>query len=399
MNLLEVILLQMTGINKPQRKFMMDFFSALFICVGRATMTNLSRYGAGSRRRIARWKKRAFDFWSFNLKAIQAQNITKHRCVVAFDATFLPKSGKKTYGLAKFHNGCNSRAERGLETSVFALLDLDENTAYALKAIQTPASMTDDETRTDFYTKTVQDNADRLKELTSHLVVDGGFAKKKFVNGVRMVGLHIVGKLRHDSKLRYLFKGPKSEGRGRPKMYDGRVDYNDLTRLGRLSIPEDGLLLWSGVVNHPEFKQNILVVVVEDDSVKTKNRSHIVLYSTDLSLTALQVYEYYKARFQIEFVFRDGKQYTGLADSQMRDQAGIDFHTNAALSAVNLLRLEDREMQNGAEDRVISLQSGKRRKYNENLMNLIFSDLENDLTDTKKEEILEKYRNYGAIAA
>lgn len=399
MHFIEKILLQMDGVHKPQRKFMLSLFSALFICVGRATMANLSRYGAGSPRRIARWKVRAFDFWQLNLIAMQEQGITNHRCVAAFDCTFLAKSGKHTYGLAKFHNGCASRAERGLEAGVLALLDLDEGTGYALKAVQTPAELEEGETRTDFYTKIAQEHADRLRTLTSHLVVDGGLAKKKFVHGTRKTGLHVVGKLRHDSNLRYLYKGPRKKGRGRPKRYDGKVDYNDLSKLGRLSLPEDGVLLWSGVVNHPEFGIDILVVVVEDDSKKSKKRGHIVLYSTDLSLTALEVYEYYRARFQIEFVFRDGKQYTGFADCQMRDKEGIHFHINSALSAVNLLRLEDRQAQDAQKGRVISLQSWKRRKYNEELMNQIFSDLGNELTEEKKQALLTKFRNFGAVAA
>jgi hypothetical protein len=399
MNLVEETLEQMSDVNKPQRKFMVAFFVALFICVGRATMTNLSRYGAGSRRRIARWKKRPFDFWQLNVTALRDQNITNHRTAAAFDCTFLPKSGKQTYGLAKFYNACASRAERGLEAGVLGLLDLDENTAYALKATQTPPESPEGETRTDFYVRIVQENAPQLLELTSHLVVDGGLAKKKFVDGVCETGLQIVGKLRHDSNLRYLYKGPKREGRGRPKSYDGKVDYEDLSRLGRLCLPEDGLLLWNGVVNHPEFKRDIKVVVVQDDSKKGAKRGHVVLYSTDLALGALEIYELYKARFQLEFVFRDGKQFTGFADGQMRDQAGLDFQLNASLSAVNLLRLEDREAQNKPDNRVISLRSWKRRKYNEGLMNQIFSDLENELTEEKRQELHDKYRNFGAVAA
>jgi hypothetical protein len=46
---------------------------------------------------------------------------------------------------------------------------------------------------------------------------------------------------------------------------------------------------------------------------------------------------YYKARFQIEFLFRDAKQFTGLNDHQVRDQKKLDFHLNLSLTALNLL--------------------------------------------------------------
>ena len=51
------------------------------------------------------------------------------------------------------------------------------------------------------------------------------------------------------------------------------------------------------------------------------------------------VVEYYRTRFQIEFCFRDGKQYTGLCDSQARDSARLDFAFNASWPAVNVAKV------------------------------------------------------------
>jgi transposase len=39
-----------------------------------------------------------------------------------------------------------------------------------------------------------------------------------------------------------------------------------------------------------------------------------LLFSTDIHLLPEQIVEYYQARFQIEFIFRDAKQFTGLSD-------------------------------------------------------------------------------------
>src|SRR5438128_10733374 len=49
--------------------------------------------------------------------------------------------------------------------------------------------------------------------------------------------------------------------------------------------------------------------------VKSKCRCRV---STDVDLDALAMYRYDKARFQIEFVFRDADQFTGLTDCQAR---------------------------------------------------------------------------------
>jgi len=69
------------------------------------------------------------------------------------------------------------------------------------------------------------------------------------------------------------------------------------------------------------------------------------------------------------------------------------------MTAVNLLRLEDRYTQNANDKRVISLYSWKRCKYNEKLIKLIFSELEDELTEEKKAMLYEKYREFGTMAA
>ena len=46
------------------------------------------------------------------------------------DASFVPKSGKKTYGLDRFWNGRPGRSEKGLDISALAWLDITANCAY-----------------------------------------------------------------------------------------------------------------------------------------------------------------------------------------------------------------------------------------------------------------------------
>jgi len=45
-----------------------------------------------------------------------------------------------------------------------------------------------------------------------------------------------------------------------------------------------------------------------------------------------------RTRFQIEFCFRDGHQFTGLLDCQARDEKALDFACNASLAAVNITK-------------------------------------------------------------
>ena len=55
------------------------------------------------------------------------------------------------------------------------------------------------------------------------------FTVKKFVDGVLALDLHLIGKLRQDANLRYLYKGAQKH-RGAKRKYDGKVDLADLSR-------------------------------------------------------------------------------------------------------------------------------------------------------------------------
>ena len=56
-------------------------------------------------------------------------------------------------------------------------------------------------------------------------------------------------------------------------------------------------------------------------------------------MSAQDIIEYYRTRFQIEFCFRDSKQFTGLKDCQARDLKKLDFAFNASLASVNIAKL------------------------------------------------------------
>jgi hypothetical protein len=61
-------------------------------------------------------------------------------CVVAFDPSYIKKSGKKTFGLGMYWSGCSAKAKWGLDSCGFAVVDILQNTAFHLNAIQTPRS-------------------------------------------------------------------------------------------------------------------------------------------------------------------------------------------------------------------------------------------------------------------
>lgn len=71
--------------------------------------------------------------------------------------------------------------------------------------------------------------------------------------------------------------------------------------------------------------------------------SHRLFFSTNTAMSGKDVVETYKTRFQIEFCFRDGHQFTGLMDCQARDEQKLDFAYNASLAAVNVVKVMIKE--------------------------------------------------------
>ena len=64
------------------------------------------------------------------------------------------------------------------------------------------------------------------------------------------------------------------------------------------------------------------VIVVSDDPGK-KTQGRKVYFSTDLTLSGEDIYWVYRSRFGIEFLYCDGKQFTGLTNCQARNSNSL----------------------------------------------------------------------------
>jgi DDE superfamily endonuclease len=396
MRLLQSVLPTLRQTKKPQQKFLAHLLGLLLMLPGHATFRNLSRYSGYHERTFARWYARDFDFVSLNKAAISQVIPPDHEQALIIDASFVPKNGKKTYGLDRFWNGSQSRPEKGLEISALAWLDVTDNCAYCLSVEQTPPTdktIDAEATRIDVYlaqlTRVVSEH--HLRHLR-YIITDGYYSKQKFLRGVRALGLEQIGKLRLDANLRALYMGPKRSGPGRPKTYDGKVHWDNLSQFEQVETEDDEIVLYHQVLNHVQFQRNLRVVLVVD----TKHNRKAVLFSTDLHLDALTIYRYYKARFQIEFLFRDAKQFTGLTDCQARSQAKLNFHFNASLSAVTLAKLDARQ-PHGDTASAFSMASLKRRAFNQHLIERISQHLAEGHSLEKSSPAYEELCNYGTI--
>ena len=234
--------------------------------------------------------------------------------------------------------------------------------------------------------------------MTYHCV-DGAFAKHKYLAEVVRLKLHPITQLRCDANCRFLYTGPHPQRRGARRKYDGKVNWQDLHRfvsLGPLAEAAHGQL-YTTVVWHVTLKQPLRVVVLVNRKDPAKQR-YIVLASTDLALEGHKLVTLYGARFQIEFLFRDSKQFTGLSDCQARAEAALDFHFNAALATLNLARAEAWQTQPATALQAFSMASWKQRRFNERLLDVFIEKLALEPSWVKKHPSYDELRSYGAIA-
>jgi len=394
--LVEAILESMSNVKKPQKRFMCALFAVLMVFQGKATFRNLSRYSSMSEKCFSRWYRRDFDFAQFNTALLIAEVSEQTHRIAVVNASFLSKSRSKAEGMGWFYNGSAGKAQRGLEISLLSIVDLSLNTAYALDARQTVDE--DEKTRVDLYAEHVVSKASSLSKLgVKYIAADAYYSKVKFVSAVTQAGFELVGKLRVDANMKWLYQGPYS-GLGRPKKFDGKVNIDtDLARFEGVESEMEGVEVYTAVVHSKHLNCKIKVVLLRWS--KEEKIGTALLYSTDTQLDATTLIRYYKARFQIEFLFRDAKQHTGLTHCQSRRKEATHTQVNASLSTLNLLKLEDRKEKNADTEAVISIATWKRKKFNQHLMIRLFDKLGLSLKSEKVSQVFTRMESYGAIAA
>jgi len=357
-----------------QRQFLQKLFEAVLALRGRVNFTNLARFSPLHEQTFRRHFQKAFQWVRFNLIVCRLRRHPEEPVIGVFDCSFLPKSGTETWGLGRFFSSLAGKPRKGLEVSVLGIVATESRRAFGVDATQTPpdlsANQTDGYSRVDFYLEQITDLYDQLAGLgVSYWVGDGFYAKQKVFDAACGLGGDLITRLRSDANLRYLYTGPPKDGPGRPKQYDGKIDWDDhpalsqrFDEVGRLPDQPDVRVLTT-LANSPHFGRTLrIVVLIRPDG------EHVILASTDTSQHAEEIVRYYRLRYQIELVIRDAKQHTGLTHCQARSQQKLDFHLNLSVATVNLLRLL-------AHKTACSKRTYRREAYNRLLVGHLLSKL------------------------
>ena len=125
---------------------------------------------------------------------------------IAFDPSYIYKSGKKTPGVDCFWSGVAKAGKWGLEFCGIAVLDKENHTAYHLDAFQT-IGIKETESLIDFYARKIIERKDILLSLSHYIVADAHFSKRNFIDAITQSEFQVIFRLRDDADLQYLFKG------------------------------------------------------------------------------------------------------------------------------------------------------------------------------------------------
>jgi hypothetical protein len=320
--------------------------------------------------------------------------------LIAFDPSYLPKSGKKTDGIGRFWSGCAGTVRKGLEICGFASVGLKSKTAMHLIAEQT-IGLKNYDTLTDFYISILKKHASRLLKISKILVADAYFSKFKYVDSATSLEFTFVGKLASNTVLRYLYAGKRTGKRGRPKKFAGDVDKLNLDLNHFLKFyesTEDQVTAYEGIVNVRMLKKEVKCVIVHE---KQKNGKIKIFsfFSTDTSMSGEKIIKCYKLRFQIEFLFRDAKQFVGLSECQARSKEKINTHINASLTTVSLAKAVHYLATPKEERGAFSMCSVKMSYFNESYINRILLWFQKHPKLDQNTEEFKLLKSYGCIAA
>ena len=364
---------------------------ALLAMTGRVTMLGISRWaGKGGRYRTVQrfffckaipW---AMLFWMFFRQQLHRPD---HVYLLAGDEVVVIKAGKQTYGLDRFFSSWYGKPVPGLSFFALSLVSVQERRSFPVRIEQVVRSEAEkaaskakaeakqqkalNEKRRRGRSKgsknkdkaevTLTPELLRIKSMLAgllklragflsltYLVLDGHFGNNNALHMAQQCGLQLISKLRHDAALYLPYEG-RYAGKGPYRKYGDKLDYRNMPDRYLKATTIQGHIqsrIYQVQVLHKEFSQPLNVVILVKTNLKTQAWAHVVLFSSDLELAYDQLIDYYSLRFQIEFNFRDAKQYWGLEDFMNVTQTAVTTAANLSLFMVNLshrLRLNFRQ--------------------------------------------------------
>lgn len=390
---------------------------ALLAMTGRVTMLGISRWtgAGGSYRTVQRFFATvlpwAMLFWLF-FRTHLFHNDDVY--LLGGDETVVTKAGKHTHGLDRFFASLYGKPIPGLAFFTLSLISTKERRSFpialeqvvrtaeeqaqsrAKQAVKTPQSPNAKRKPgrpkgSTTKAKTALDLTPELRRIQSlilgllarigtlfrltYLVLDGHFGNNAALQMALHCTLHLISKLRSDSALYLPYDGPYA-GRGPRRISGDKIDPRALPeRYLCQTRVADGVetRIYQLSARHKTVAAPLNIVIIVKTNLKTQAMAHVLLFSSDLALPFATLIDYYCLRFQLEFNFRDAKQYWGLEDFMQTSPTAVTNAANLSLFMVNLAErvLQDVRQQQG-QSSVLDLKAHYRgAKYIEETIKLL----------------------------
>ncbi len=401
---------------------------AMLAMSGRVTMLGISRWAGkgGSYRTIQRFFNTEIDwqtfFYRFFIKHLFRSDATY---ILAGDESVITKAGTKTHGLDRFYAGLFNKPVPGIAIFALSLINVSTRQSHPIQVKQVVRTEAEKEAAKEKAKKqaskktkkghpkpgrpkgsknkiktdvTLTPELKRIQEMlkkqlsllantlsVTYVALDGHFGNNNALQMLRQCKLHLISKLRYDSVLYLPYTGESNR-----KKYGEQLNYRDLPARFLKAEHLDGNIhtrIYHLTALHRRFAQSLNVVIITKVNIKTNAFAHVILFSSDLDLAYDKLVDYYRLRFQIEFNFRDAKQYWGLEDFMNINEQPLTNALNLSLFMVNVSQVLLREYRQSIPNAgVLDLKSYYRanryfaemikmlpQKPEPNLLSLIFS--------------------------
>lgn len=351
------------------------------ISSGGVTQLNISRYSTISYRSVQRFM--SLDIvWHTLLITMLVLHLKDYQGVylLAIDETVEDKSGKKTDKIGYFFSSKLGKVIKSVSFGVISLVAVGKRKSYVVdftQLSQDTAKTAENKAKKALLAKKKADKAagivvesaspgrplgsknkskvkvesESSRALTllltrvlpflasvlihpSYLVGDGAYGNLTYCLIASENNLDLISKLNCTTVLHY---EPKAGTRQR--IYGDKVDFKQLQKHQIDEKDEEDCLFTFFQIKKVRTKhigQFINVVIIRCFHKKSKKTAFVLLFSTDLKLEGMTLVDYYSLRFQIEFNFRDAKQYFGLSDFKNTQPKQIKNAVGLAFFMVNL---------------------------------------------------------------
>ena len=392
---------------------------AMLTMTGRVTMLGISRWTekGGSYRTIQRLFGKSLPWLQMSWLFVRHHLLNSgDEYLLAGDETVVTKAGKQTYGLDRFFSSIYGKPVPGLAFFALSLVSVQARKSYPLlveqrvrseaekeavrrkkrrkqkkakkdargKPGRPKGSKSKDKTQVEWTPELrfVQGLLQRVMTLVtgfcsvSYLVLDGHFGNN---NALQMVvqatSLHLVSKLRNNAALYFVYAGPQKQC-GRRRRYGAKIDYQAIPEKYRKATYQAEKIqtdIYQATMLHKCFAAPLNVVIIVKTNLVSGARGHVVLFSDDLDLAYDKLIDYYQLRFQIEFNFRDAKQFWGLEDFMNIKETPITNAVCLSFFMVNLSHVLLQQLrQTEADAGVLDLKGFFRgRRYAIETLNLL----------------------------